>query len=138
MPPDDAIRLADVSSWLRKAGDDLRCAEIDLAADPPAVEDALFHCQQAVEKSLKAFLTWHDRPFRKTHDLSEIGRECTAVDPTLEDLCRSASGLTYYATAFRYPGDVEVIPRTEADDALALARSVRLEVRSRLPATGKS
>ena len=38
-----------------------------MAADPPLLEDALFHCQQAVEKVLKALLTWHDEPFRKTH-----------------------------------------------------------------------
>jgi hypothetical protein len=38
----DPILFADVQSWLRKAAADLRCAEIDLAADPPLVEDALF------------------------------------------------------------------------------------------------
>ena len=31
----------------------------------PLLGDATFHCQQAVEKALKAFLIWHDRPFRK-------------------------------------------------------------------------
>jgi HEPN domain-containing protein len=39
--------------------------------------DATFHCQQAVEKTIKAFLTWHDRAFRKTHDLVELGAECS-------------------------------------------------------------
>jgi len=39
MPPDPQ-RLADTESWLRKASNDLRCAEIDLAAEPPAPEDA--------------------------------------------------------------------------------------------------
>ncbi len=29
---------------------------------------------------MKAFLAWHDRPFRKTHNLIEIGEQCAAID----------------------------------------------------------
>jgi hypothetical protein len=43
-------------------------ARIDLAASPPLIGDALFHCQQAAEKGMKGFLTMHDRIFQKTHD----------------------------------------------------------------------
>lgn len=57
------MRAADTRAWLARAQDDLRGAEIDLAASPPLLGDAAFHCQQAVEKTLKAFLVWHDRPF---------------------------------------------------------------------------
>jgi HEPN domain-containing protein len=46
-----------VRSWLKKAAGDLRGADIDLAASPPFIEDMLFHCQQAAEKSMKGFLT---------------------------------------------------------------------------------
>ena len=67
--PHDPQRVADTMAWLRRSEDDLRAAEVDLAADAPLLGDAAFHCQQAVEKALKAFLTWHDLPFRKTHDL---------------------------------------------------------------------
>jgi HEPN domain-containing protein len=49
-------RIAEAREWLVKAALDLRGAQIDLEAMPPLLEDALFHCQQAVEKSLKAFL----------------------------------------------------------------------------------
>ncbi len=82
--PLDAVRIADTKGWLTKAAIDLRGAQIDLAASPPLPEDALFHCQQAVEKALKAFLTFHDRPFRKTHNLEEIGEACLQIDPTLK------------------------------------------------------
>ena len=30
--------------------------------------------EASVEKALKAFLSWHDRPFRKTHSIEELGR----------------------------------------------------------------
>jgi hypothetical protein len=51
----DPQRLADTESWLRKAANDLRYAGIDLAADPPATEDAVFHCQQA-DATLEALI----------------------------------------------------------------------------------
>ena len=56
--PADPVLLADVRSWLIKAANDLRGADVDLAAAPPLLEDARFHCQQLVEKSFKAFLTY--------------------------------------------------------------------------------
>ena len=133
MPRDDPRLESDVRAWLGKVESDLRCAEIDILADPPLTEDAMFHCQQAAEKTLKAFLTWHDRPFRKTHDLAEIGRECTEIDASLEPLCRRAAALTVFAWAFRYPGDMEQIPVKEAEEALTLAREVHKAVLTRLP-----
>ena len=43
-------RVADTLAWLEKAAIDLRSGRVDLDADPPILGDALFHCQQAVEK----------------------------------------------------------------------------------------
>lgn len=82
MQPDKA---ATVRGWLSKAANDLRGARIDLEADPPLIEDALFHCQQAAEKSLKALLTSHDSSFKKTHDLDELGSACLALDAGLSE-----------------------------------------------------
>jgi HEPN domain-containing protein len=101
----DPVRVANTREWLTKAGDDLRAAEIDLAAAPPLLGDLAFHCQQAIEKALKAYLTWHDIPFRRTHDLTGIGRQCVDIDPTLEPLVRRTTPLSEYAWRFRYPGD---------------------------------
>lgn len=38
-------KVKEVRAWFRKATNDLRGADIDLAASPPLIEDALFHCQ---------------------------------------------------------------------------------------------
>ena len=129
----DPVRAADTRSWLAKAADDLRGAEIDLSADPPLLSDALFHCQQVVEKVLKAFLTWHDEPFRKSHDLGELGGRCAKIDPSLEPLLRQAAPLTEYAWKYRYPGESSEPVRTEAEESLSLARQIAEAVRSRLP-----
>lgn len=39
----DPALIADTRSWLIKAANDLRGAEIDLTAEPPLLEDAVFH-----------------------------------------------------------------------------------------------
>jgi hypothetical protein len=50
---------------------------------------------------MKGFLAWHDQPFRKTHDLAEPGRQCAAVDASLEPLLKRADTPKVYARAFR-------------------------------------
>ena len=133
----DPERIAEVRSWFLKAGDDLRAAEFELTAEPPLTADIVFHAQQAVEKAIKGFLSWHDRPFRKTHNLVEIGEAATAVDPALEPALRRAAPLTEYAWRFRYPGDLDEPPVEEAQEALAIARQVFKSLLSRLPAEVK-
>ncbi len=53
MPHDPAL-VSETEAWFKKAATDLRAAEHALLAQPPLLEDLLFHCQQASEKSL----TW--------------------------------------------------------------------------------
>jgi HEPN domain-containing protein len=62
-------QLAEVQEWLQKAHSNLLSARILLAHDPPVFDTACFHCQQAVEKALKAFLVWKEVPFEKVHSL---------------------------------------------------------------------
>jgi len=133
MAPDDA-RTEDVRAWLRKADLDLRAAAHEMSAPAAGLwSDVVFHAQQAAEKALKAFLAWHDVPFRKTHDLQELGRECVALDATLRTFADQAVPLTEYAWKFRYPGEPEEPTREEADEALATARQVYEAVLARLP-----
>lgn len=134
MRPDEA-RGADTRAWLVRAHEDLRGAVIDLAAEPPLLGDATFHCQQAVEKAMKAFLAWHDHPFRKTHDLAELGRQCVALMPTIETALREAAPLSEYAWRYRYPGDPDEPTREEVDEALAIARRVVGALTGLLPAS---
>lgn len=132
MPP-DAERVADTKAWLVKAATDLRAAEFERTAEPPITADIVFHAQQLAEKALKAFLTWHDQPFRKTHNLIELGEQCAAIDAALEPLLRRAAPLTEYAWRFRYPGEPEDPSVTESDESLALGRAVYEAVLARLP-----
>jgi len=132
MQPDDT-RSADARAWLAKTRQDLRRVEILLAASPADVEGALFHCQQAAEKAMRAFLIWHDVRFRRVHDLEEIGKQCVEVDVTLGALMGRAETLSEYASRFRYPGAVYEPRLEEGQAALALARELTEAVLTRLP-----
>ena len=130
-------RIAYTRQWLEKVRKDLRSAELVLAASPPETEDAPFHCQQAVEKALKAFLVWHDQPFRKVHNIGELGKQCVEIDPGLEPLLDRAASLTEYAWAFRYPGDRPEPDLDEAEQSLVLARELVKAILAGLPAEAR-
>ena len=129
----DPLLITDTKSWFTKAANDLRAAAHEFSAEPPLLGDIVFHCQQAAEKAMKGFLTWHDCPLRKTHSLEEIGNQCLGIDQTLKPLVDRAVPLTDYAWKFCYPGEPEEPSLSESKDAFALAREVFEAILSRLP-----
>ena len=83
---------------------------------------------------MKAFLAWHDRAFRKTHNLEEIGEACLSIDSSLKAIVDRAVPLTEYAWRFRYPGEAEAPTQAEAEEALEIARAAYRALLDRLPA----
>jgi HEPN domain-containing protein len=78
MPPEDSWRELS-RQWLAFAADDLAMA--DRAGAQPALPAMIaFHSQQAAEKALKGFLFWRDRPFQKTHVLTDLVKQCVDLD----------------------------------------------------------
>ena len=89
------VGLASRADWLAKAKSDFEGATQLAHGTPPKFDLALFHCQQAIEKVFKAFLTWHDQKFRypgepekptqdETREALEVTRE--ALDAILKYL----------------------------------------------------
>jgi HEPN domain-containing protein len=133
MPHDPAL-VSETRDWLTKASEDLEVADRSLTGGSlPLPSPAAFHAQQAAEKAQKAFLTWHNRNFLKTHDLGELGAECATIDPTLRSLCSSVALVSAYAVAPRYPGSGGEPTVEEAQEAIELAREMYEEVIARLP-----
>lgn len=131
--PLDPVRVKETREWIQKSRDDLQRCERLLSDRSPDIEDALFHSQQAAEKAFKAFLTWHDEPFGKTHDLRQLGRQCAKIDPAFQVFVDQIGRLTQYAWVFRYPSDVPEPTLAQANDAASLARQVIEAVLARLP-----
>jgi len=111
----------EVKEWLQKARNDLLSARILMQHDPPVLDTASFHCQQAVEKVLKAFLVWKAMPFEKVHSLTYLLDLCQGQEPGFASMRERAEILAPYAIEIRYPGPVMEIPQQEAEEALAIA-----------------
>jgi HEPN domain-containing protein len=120
--------------WLQVAAEDLRLAELATAADPPLLAGVLYHCQQAFEKALKAFLAWHSQPLRRTHDLVELVSDCELLDATFAAMDEAADLVSPYGTAFRYPPILAGPSDLDAFEALEATRDVMAFVLARLPA----
>jgi predicted nucleotidyltransferase len=76
--PDLRARWQAVDDWLAAASEDRRVAALCLAADPPLRGVAAFHCQQALEKLFKGFLTLAGKRGGKTRSLAQLGAGTTA------------------------------------------------------------
>jgi HEPN domain-containing protein len=129
----DPILLSNTKEWLLWAKEDLDAAALVLNAPSPLVRTALFHCQQAVEKTMKAFLTWHDACFREVHNLEELGEFCIRLDSTLASAVTSGTPLTKYAVRFRYPGAPYEPSAEEAQESMGLAHQFVDSVLAKLP-----
>jgi HEPN domain-containing protein len=114
-----------VDEWLSKAEADLTAAEILAAAETHDYFTCAFHCQQAAEKFLKAFLVRHQIEFRKTHDLDQLLALASQAEPVLQEELASCDWLTPFGVEFRYPGDQPKVDRTTARNAVAEAKRVR-------------
>lgn len=87
--------------WLKKAESDFANAELCISNNT-ALDTACFHCEQAAEKSLKAWLIAHDTPFPKIHKLEQLLELCLPMEPRFSELLADAKSLTRYAVELRY------------------------------------
>jgi len=116
-----------IRAWIGKADNDLKNAELVLAArDENCPYDTVcFHCQQAVEKCLKAFLVHHDISFPRSHNLSDLVVKCLQVDSSFLSIQKDAEILTPYAVEMRYPDDSYIPSKEEAEEAYGIACRIR-------------
>lgn len=93
-------------------------------ADPPIIGLALFHAQQAAEKSIKGFLVFNGRRFALTHNLAELARPAVEIDPDLRSIISPGLGLTTFSTLYRYPGEPEMPSLDSAFQWLKIAEKI--------------
>lgn len=120
-----------IAEWIEKADGDYFTAQREFRARKNPNYDAVcFHCQQSVEKYLKAFLQEHAVVFPKTHSLIELLELCLPVDTTFELQRDLMIKLERYAVHYRYPG--QSADKDEARAALNALKLLRRVVRDRL------
>lgn len=124
------------SEWFRKGDNDIRTAEIVVKEDDPPTDTICFHCQQAVEKYLKGYLTLNGIEFLKSHDLDYLLKLCEGGEFEIkrQDVLR----LNKYAIEPRYPADIPVYYTVEeAKKAIELAKEIMDFVRNTSEENGR-
>ncbi len=98
----------EVQSWILKAEEDLNLV-IRLLQEKDAEYFASsigFHCQQAIEKYLKAFLVSNGKGFKKTHDLNLLRDLSNELDADFSHL--EFGNLLEFAVDYRYPDETYI------------------------------
>lgn len=113
-----------VRNWIIKAEHDKGMAELALKNGREYTDSICFHCQQYVEKLLKAVLISLDVDVQRTHSLTlllDLLADKAVVSDTIYEFAES---LQDYAVGVRYPAD-DAEP-TEDDAELAYAAAVTI------------
>ncbi|HAL82239.1 MAG TPA: DNA-binding protein [Mucilaginibacter sp.] len=119
-----------IDSWLNEAGQDLLSAQRLREIEPMILDNACFHCQQAIEKYLKAFPIYHGLDIERTHNIIFLLSECANFDPVFATI--DPLNINAYAVQGCYP-DSNLLPEVEEAKAYyQLALQVRFLVTERV------
>ncbi len=105
------IRKEYVKQWLLKADEDLLVVNTLIEQGFSAKASICFHCQQAAEKYLKAYLIAQDKEFPKTHSIEYLLVACSAYDEAFKQI--DPESLSDFGVGVRYPGDLYVPSKKE-------------------------
>jgi len=115
--------------WVLLADGDLCAAEIILNDESHLTNICAFHCQQAIEKYLKAYLIEKSVPLIKTHDLIKLNGMINEVESIgIDEKKLFAVNEIYIET--RYPGELGLVPsgmptNEEAKEFIEYAKEIK-------------
>lgn len=113
-----------LQEWIDLADSDLAFAQTGFEAED-FYHLICFHCQQSVEKIIKAFLIYHRTKFPKIHDLIELNKLCLLIDPSFTELREEISFLNTFYVETRYAGGFfKAIDKKDAEKAINLATEI--------------
>ena len=123
--------------WFEKAENDLNWAKDTLADN--RFGGVCFLCQQAAEKTLKAYLFFQKQKLIRTHNLPLLNEKCKKFDPDFSQLNNAVDTLNSYYVDTRYP-DIWDYTRFEneklANEAIKLAEQIVETVKNKLKISG--
>jgi len=134
MKPLDPDLESLLREWIEKAEADLEAAEQlapSVASSVRLREIVGFHCQQTVEKYLKALLTFYQVEFPKTHEIERLLVLVGSANRVAADALSGAKWLGPFGVDIRYPGDAaEMLPGDEfkAIEIAGLAKELVLRI----------
>ena len=119
--------------WFEKAENDLDWAKDTLGDN--RFGRVCFLCQQAAEKTLKAYLFFQKQKLMRTHNLPLLNEKCKKFDPDFSQLNNAVDTLNNYYVDTRYP-DIWDYTRFEneklAGEAIELAGQIVEMVKNKM------
>jgi HEPN domain-containing protein len=110
-----------IQEWLDHSKKDLESAEFLTNMLPEPLEIICFHCQQSVEKALKAYISFLNLRPPRTHDLDELIEKCNNDEiTTLRD---ATIPLNDYSVMIRYPSHEE-LNQNDKNQAINAANAI--------------
>lgn len=119
-----------IKQWLFKANEDLLVVDKLTEFEIVATSSVCFHCQQAVEKFLKAFLIANGVDIKKTHNIEFLLSECSDIDKDFVDI--DPKELSDFGVEARYPGDMYIPDKNETLEYKKLAFEIKQFVESKI------
>jgi len=119
--------------WLAKAMNDLLNADNNLKSEVIPFDTVCFHCQQAAEKLLKAYLIGNGQEYPFTHDLFLILEKILPIDSGVDELRDSLAILMPYAVEVRYPDDWYMPSDEDAKEEREAVNNVLDWIKNALP-----
>lgn len=117
----DSLRYMD---WFEKASQDLRGAEI-LMAHEGGNDLVAFHCQQAMEKTLKGWLLKNTGELLEGHSLVFLCRKAISSGAPLKNSLRDCAYVNQFYIETRYPSDFYMpVSEAEAQDCMDAAKKL--------------
>lgn len=100
-------------------------AELALENKPEYTDSICFHCQQTVEKYLKAYLVSLDVRFEKKHNLGYLLDLINEKEEVSDEFYEMVEKLEDYAVEIRYPDDWFEPALEDAKEAYEIAKRIK-------------
>jgi len=114
-----------IKRWIKKADHDLGTAIITFTHIPKYKDTIAFHCQQAVEKYLKAYLLKLELPHSRTHDVVFLLEQINKHEKVEQEWFERALELQDFAVEIRYPDQIIELSDKEIRTAIETAKLFR-------------
>ncbi len=118
-------QIEDIKDWIEKADHDLGSAKIIYLHLPDYFDTIAFHCQQAVEKYLKALLVYYHIEFSRSHDLVYLLELLTNKVDIDDSKFGKAFSLNNVGVQIRYPNKIINLTKEEIESALEISQEFR-------------
>lgn len=91
--------------WLDRANEDIMSATL-LQRSDECLNNAAFHCQQTIEKALKAYILLKSNTLVDGHNLTWLCKKAMQYDSAFGEWLEGCASLSHCYIETRYPADI--------------------------------